>query len=468
MPRYHRYVGAKPATSAPKVLPYHVMIATPTTRDLCPSYTTAIIATVETLIRFGIQFDFFCLAEDCHVDDSRNLIIREFLKSECTDLIFIDSDMGWRSQDIIKLITSPGDIVAGVYRHKNDEETYPYHPGEGIREANENGLFEMPKAATGFMRIRRPVLEALFDEEYKKGRFSWPKAEKPGEDKPVCRIVERAFTFELGLNLPETDSTYHSGDYVLCLKARNLGFSVFIDVEMPFDHVGTKIWSGHFGNYLRKQQNTDHPYFVTAVNELAANGNDIAALEKLVGYSPYPPYALPANGLLELYEQASRARGHILECGTGLSTIIIGLALKGSHYQLYSLEHDIEWLNKTATWLKRYNITNVNLIYAPLHPFKDGNWYGIYPQDLPENIDIILLDGPPRSVSKREIAWDNIKQLLYDARVIIIDDCEDDKKQEYQEKAIDRNIKWIEGLSGNSKHLICIAEKEIALPIAAE
>jgi len=31
---------------------------------------------------------------DPHVDDNRNAIVREFLAGDCTDLLFIDSDVG--------------------------------------------------------------------------------------------------------------------------------------------------------------------------------------------------------------------------------------------------------------------------------------------------------------------------------------------------------------------------------------
>src|SRR5690349_6738094 len=97
-------------------------------------------ATIETLSRAGIQFDFLQVQGSCHVDDVRNGIIRDFLKWErheepgalrrYTDLFFIDADMGWHPKGIIDLLMAPGDIVAGVYRHKNDTETYPFVAGQ--------------------------------------------------------------------------------------------------------------------------------------------------------------------------------------------------------------------------------------------------------------------------------------------------------------------------------------------------
>lgn len=457
MPHHHHYKGAEIAKTAPEPLPHHVMIATPTSRGLVPSYALSLAATIDTLVHFGIQFDYQILADDCHVDDARNLIIRNFLQSECTDLFFIDSDMGWRAQDFVRILRVPGDIVGGVYRHKQDKDTYPFHPGLGEREANEHGLFEMPKVATGFMRIRRPVLEALHEVEAKRGRCMWPKSERAKRGIPMARIVERAFIQDLDFEVPKTtEQTYHSGDYVLCLKAKNAGFSIFADLDCYFDHIGEKIWGGHFGNHLRREQEMDRDEFASAVRAIGAGDVSEAAFAKLIAANIYGHYTLPPAGLKAAYEMARRARGDVLECGSGLSTLVMGLALAGTGRRLYALEHDLHWLRQTGTWLERYGLANVVLIHAPLTPYEGGDWYAIGPSDLPPGIDAVLVDGPPRSLSNRKLVFSHLADMMQTASSWLIDDCQPSDRAQVGEWAAGRSINWIEDPA--SERLICEAK----------
>jgi len=302
----------------------------------------------------------------------------------------------------------------------------------------------MPKVATGFMRIRRPVLEAFYDFERKRGRCSWPISEKRTEDaRPVARIVERAFRSDLPFDFPEGNegSDYHSGDYVLCLKAKHLGFSMFADIEMPFDHVGEKVWSGHLGDYIRQTQNVDHPDFERSMLAVK-NGTAVEQdFETLVRRSGNVAYTLPHESLARLYHEAKAAQGNILECGTGLSTIIMGLALAGTGHRVYALEHDLSWLRKATAWLQRYEVETVNLFYAPLFPHEKGDWYGIRAHELPSDFDIAVIDGPPRWLSDRTVAGDVLGEALARTRLWMVDDAQDEPIKSFvHQTASERDI----------------------------
>ena len=462
MGEHHLFVGSKPAVTLPEPQPFHVMLATPTTRGLCPAYGASLAATIEALSRHGFQFTYRILANDCHVDDCRNVLIREFLKSDCTDLFFLDSDMGWQARDFLRLLKENGDIVAGVYRHKTDIETYPFHPGEGERTANEDGLYDMPKAATGFMRIRRPVLEALHDFELKRKRVTWAKNDDR-KDLPMARIVERAFVQDLPFETEvKTDQGYHSGDYVLCLKARHLGFSVLSDIELPMTHTGEKIWLGHAGNYLRAQKGLDHPEFVKAARQLR-DFPEKDTYEKLVFHSPgNPTWCFPPIGLQELYDLAINAKGPIIEFGTGLSTLVVGAALTRtkSSYGLHSVEHDLKWIRRVTAWLQTYDIGRTALYHSPITPYQSGDWYGIAPNQLPNDPDIVLIDGPPFEAGQRNVVFEEFNETLRKARVWVIDDCDGELQSMVVHKyAVDRDIQYIEATSAGAPHTICIATR---------
>ncbi|HWE19165.1 MAG TPA: glycosyltransferase family A protein [Hyphomicrobiaceae bacterium] len=433
MSGYYQYIGAAPVAPSP----YYVLLATPATNHPECNHSKSMAATVETLSRAGVQFDFLMVQGSCHVDDVRNGIIRDFLKFErprsdspnCrhtyTDLFFIDADMGWDAKGVLDLLMAPGDVVAGVYRHKNDTETYPFVAGqfEGLGK-NENNLFEMEKAATGFMRIRRPVLEKLTEVERGGGlrksgfpRAWWPNPddEKANPNHSVARIVERGWPREVGIPKEvHAGNDYQSGDYMLCLKARAAGFRVFVDPDMQFSHAGAQVWQGHFGNHLRRQQRVLPQPFLDAVEVLRAGKAEpdtFAALfegwDIISGRSPMNnPWTLEAEALAELYARAREATQPVLEMGSGLTTVVLGLALQGSGLAVHVLECHLESWRDTAAILNRLAIKNVVLHYAPLVPIgpkADEVAYG--EAELPEGFGLVLVDGPYHSPQRKTALW---------------------------------------------------------------
>jgi hypothetical protein len=447
---YYVYVGAAPVAPSP----YYVLLATPATDHPECNHSKSMAGTVETLSRAGVQFDFLMVQGSCHVDDVRNGIIRDFLTWErppsdsphCryryTDLFFLDADMGWDAKSIIDLLMAPGDIVAGVYRHKNDVETYPFVAGqfEGLG-LNEASLFEMPKVATGFMRIRRPVLEKLTEIERAGGlrkigtpRAWWPNPddERKHPQNPVARIVERGWPREMGI--PEDvhpGNDYQSGDYVLCLKARAAGFHVFADPDMKFSHAGSKVWIGHFGNHLRREQRVFPQTFVDAIEGLKsgkAEPETFAAL--FYGWDIHSgrsaldnPWTLEAEALWELHDRARKATAPVLEMGSGLSTLILGMALQGTGQIAHVLEDVLPSWRQTAAVLERFSIKNVVLHYAPLVPIGPGIDQVAYGQaDLPDAFGLVLVDGPYHSAQRQTCLWALRERIR--AATLVVDDVE--------------------------------------------
>lgn len=410
---------------------HHVMIGTPIGVSPCTDYVRSLTATAETLSRFGIRFDLHIIQGHCHVDDVRNMIIRDFLTSQCTDLFFIDADMGWKAKNFLRLLEVPGDIVAGVYTHKSDAFTYPFHPPQGVElRANEHGLYEMPKVATGFMRIRRHVLEAMYDREKARGRCSRPGDELGDALRSplaVARIVERGWPRELDLEDVAINELYTSGDYVFCLKARKLGFKCWVDPNMEFGHTGEKVWTGNFGNLYRQRNGLWQPEFCQAV-ELLANGNTSIEVFRALSHHygvpdlNFTPWPLAPEAMQELYNEAKTGTGDVLELGSGLSTLVIGLALAGSNRTVHALEHDAAWLRKTEKMLTEFNITNVALHYVPLWPEDDGSYrYMLEMSDgLPETFGVALIDGPPGRYGRVGVVK-ALQERIKDAKLIIDD-----------------------------------------------
>jgi hypothetical protein len=408
---------------------FNVMVAIPSSYRPYAGNHLSTAATLVQLARLGIAGELYIHRGNCSVDDARNEMMRDFLETDCTDLFFVDDDVDWRPENFVRLLKVPGDIVAGIYPHRDraddHELTFPFHPGEGVREANDDGLFSMSKVPTGFMRLRRNVVEALYARELAKQRIFWRKpADRHAGRKGVARIVERGFAGELGLAEQGKDEWgYLSGDYVLCLKAKQLGFSIWADVDMEMGHAGEVVTTGHLGNHLRKQQRVWAPAFHQAVEDLRQGKTDAATFQALAkGYDiGRHSFSLRWDLLQALYQEAREAKGPVLELGSGLSTLVLAIALEGTSHAAQALECDLDSWRDTARLLQQFKARSIDLHYAPLIPVGEGrNEVAYSPVEMPASFALALVDGPYHSI-QRVSAVHALSEHLEGATLLIDD-----------------------------------------------
>src|SRR5258705_9296254 len=114
----------------------------------------------------------------------------------------------------------------------------------------------------------------------------------------------------------------------------------------------------------------------------------------------------------------------ILECGSGLTTVLIGALLDRSGGFLCSLEHNSEWCERVQAILDRYHINSVQLLYAPLASFGDYAWYGAQWEALPSTISLVICDGPPAGTpGGRYGAVPLMRDRLKSGAVVLLDDA---------------------------------------------
>jgi predicted O-methyltransferase YrrM len=128
-------------------------------------------------------------------------------------------------------------------------------------------------------------------------------------------------------------------------------------------------------------------------------------------------------------------RESIVECGSGLSTVVIARLLRerGSG-SLYALEHDPAWARQTRDALEREALADwARVIDAPLRadPLAQPGcpWYDRASLTrLPQRIDLLLVDGPPAGEPKlgrsRYPALPALAPRLAPGAVVILDDIQ--------------------------------------------
>jgi hypothetical protein len=416
------------------------MLATPTyTGKLAACHSHALVQSLWLLRDEGIDIDHLVLGENCHVDDARNVILREFMLSDCDSLIFLDADVGWRPSDLVKLIRHDKDVVAGIYpRRADNQDPFPVRMPEGPTFSH-NGLVVANGASTGFMKIKRRVIEVLY-EDNKHRRFA------PAGEKPITIVFER--TFEEG--------NRWSGDYDFCRKWQALGGLVHVDPEMLLMHEGTKEWTGSLGDYWRSLNNLASSEFYSAVSDLRndkATGATWAALVNEFS-SAYPagPTLLAA-----LYELALHADGPILETGSGLSTLVLALAAERTGNIVHSLEHDRGYYDESKALLKRHGINGSSkLLYAPLREYADDAvWYET-PYGMAGDYALVFCDGPQRRFGRDGLfrfASDRIQ------RANVVADDADGGELTYLEEWAKDNHRFVKYIKGDGQRTFAICPK---------
>ena len=172
------------------------------------------------------------------VSRARNLLAQDMLDSDCTDLMFIDSDINFEAADVFRLLAWTSDpekgIVAGVPRTRSTTKTYIAtldQDDNGELTMNSMGLVRAKRVATAFMMVRRDVFETL-DAAHPEWRYY---------DERTERSVPCMFDFM------KTDEGYIGEDYLFCDRAREVGFEVWVDPTIKLGHMGVQEYEGEFG-----------------------------------------------------------------------------------------------------------------------------------------------------------------------------------------------------------------------------
>ena len=197
-----------------------ITIATPHSGHFAPQYVTSI---VQTLLDAPSGFEWLAY-EGCYVHSLRNLLMQN-----CRGdfILFIDSDMAWKSQNIVSLIKAEKHIIGGLYYKRR----FPYSPVVYVYDGTKgqfNGLASVPPRlfqcdgiGTGFLMISRKVINHFLEEEFKADwglPFDPIKVEAPGD----C------------------GSYYMGEDLSFCAKAKQLGYEIWCDPEKVITHIGSQ------------------------------------------------------------------------------------------------------------------------------------------------------------------------------------------------------------------------------------
>ena len=226
-------------------------------------YMSSMLHLQQTLAQKGTEYSLAMVGSESLITRARNFIVSQFLgRPQFTHLLFIDADIGFDPTVVSLYLEADKDIVAGIYPIKglNPEAVRGLAPGRSIASTlkyavklhegevpDANGFAKAEYAATGFMLIRRDVLERMAAEhpELKYTHsFTGDKAATADDVANLYALFDTSLDRKQGLYLPE--------DYTFCNRWRDMGGEIWVDVRSKFTHIGTYSFHGDFSAYLSR------------------------------------------------------------------------------------------------------------------------------------------------------------------------------------------------------------------------
>jgi hypothetical protein len=168
------------------------------------------------------------------------------------------------------------------------------------------------------------------------------------------------------------------------------------------------LWSIYYKKYLRIIESNSFPNKKLIKKLIYSWGN--------AGWSAKQEY------IKSLIQHTNNTANLIFECGSGLSTLLIGAIVKKRNLKMISLEHNTNWAKKVQSQIKKYKLTNNELLLRPLINYGDFDWYDINDVAIAE-IGLCICDAPPGSTyGGRKGFLYLFKDKVNEGSVILVDD----------------------------------------------
>lgn len=203
-------------------------------------YALSLAQGMQAMTLYGMNATAAVMGNGAFIDLARNAFVRMFLQTECTHLFFIDADLEFEPHAMAALVGANLPIVAGLYRRRQEPEDYPVrwvnHPEQGGLWTEDNNRYLMcDRVPTGFMCIRRDVVEAMAADAI--------KLNLPGKNEKDTPQLFYTFVNE--------DNAFVGEDFAFCEDYRKkYGKPIHVLMDLNFKHGGYRC---NFHDYLEKE-----------------------------------------------------------------------------------------------------------------------------------------------------------------------------------------------------------------------
>lgn len=216
-----------------------VVIATPTVTKPHPAYVDALGQSAGALTAAGFDHSTVFEVGCPYISHARATMLRKALDTQADAVVFIDHDISWRPQDLVKIIATEGDVVAGTYRFKKDEEEYMaciVTDADARPVLRPDGNMRADKVPAGFLKVTKEAVDRFMG--------AYPELIYGHRYNPSVDL------FNHGAHA----GVWYGEDYAFSRRWRDCGGEIVLVPDMDLDHhAEAKAYPGNFHRFMLRQ-----------------------------------------------------------------------------------------------------------------------------------------------------------------------------------------------------------------------
>jgi glycosyltransferase involved in cell wall biosynthesis len=123
----------------------------------------ALEASVPLLDAAGIEHAAVSEVGNPYISCARATMLRKAMDAKADVVVFIDHDVSWKPEDLLTLIQTEGDVCAGTYRFKKQDEEYmgTLYSGDDLRPIvrESDGALKAEWVPAGFLKVTKECVD---------------------------------------------------------------------------------------------------------------------------------------------------------------------------------------------------------------------------------------------------------------------------------------------------------------------
>ena len=213
-----------------------VVFCVPIVQRPYPQFIAALEASIPLVREAGWDELLIQEINNPYISGARAKMLRKALDHNADVIVFLDYDLEWEPKALLKLIETPGNVVAGTYRCKVDEIQYMgavYSGPNESPELREDGCIRASVAPAGFLKVTNHAIDNFMG--------AYPE---------LCygpRYRQSVDLFNHGVH----ERLWWGEDYAFCRRYREKCGDVWIVPDITITHwQGEKSYPGNFHQFL--------------------------------------------------------------------------------------------------------------------------------------------------------------------------------------------------------------------------
>ena len=208
--------------------------------QITDQYFLSVFRLTQELIKYNVNFRITTLRNESLVPRARNILNAMFLEAkECTHLMFIDADIEFEPESVIRMLAMDKDLITGAYPKKTLPVDYAINLKFADKEKTQvkvdMGAVEVLDASTGFWLMKREVVERMIE--------AYPELFYLNDSSIDPKFNQYCYSFFDTIHDPD-DNRYLSEDYTFCRRWQKIGGQIWLDPNTKLNHVGSYTFEG--------------------------------------------------------------------------------------------------------------------------------------------------------------------------------------------------------------------------------